>query len=443
MSKVFIEESTLTAIGDAIRGKTGGTELIAPLDMPSEITGIVSGSDPVVEALVVTSNGTYTAPDGVDGYTPVTVNVPQEGAPSAEDLSFSGDCAYLFANGRFKYILDSYKNLITLNNVSGMNYIFYNVDQEDLSSLTINLKGSTIGATYLFSSNDKLKKLPNITFADASTRIYTNQATYWLKGCTSLSEEEMINFFNKLEGRMSATTIQSNGSFCSECHQIRDSTELGKAMKKMFSNSITSSSFYFPPMGMFYDCRNMDVLYCPLLFGNNYKATSNRFPSTSLGNLNRVKSIVFETNEDGTPIVCNMKSQTIDLASYPLGYINNDSNPVISYAGISEDKRIYDDASYQALKNDPDCYVATSAAVEYEGKNNYASYLYSRYNHDSAVETINTLPDTSAYLATAGGTNTIKFKGVLGGLTDGGAINTLTEEEIAVAAAKGWTVTLA
>jgi hypothetical protein len=45
-------------------------------------------------------------------------------------------------------------------------------------------------------------------------------------------------------------------------------------------------------------------------------------------------------------------------------------------------------------------------------------------------------------LATAGGTNTIKFKGIAGSKTDGGAINTLTEEEIAVAAAKGWTVTL-
>ena len=67
--------------------------------------------------------------------------------------------------------------------------------------------------------------------------------------------------------------------------------------------------------------------------------------------------------------------------------------------------------------------------------------LFSRYNHDSAVATINSLPDTSAYLATKGGTNTIKFYGVLGALTDGGAINTLTEQEIAVAAAKGWTVT--
>ena len=81
------------------------------------------------------------------------------------------------------------------------------------------------------------------------------------------------------------------------------------------------------------------------------------------------------------------------------------------------------------MKNDPDSWSN--------------SLDYSKYNHDSAVETINSLPDTSAYIATAGGTNTIKFNGYSGAKTDGGAINTLTEEEIAVAAAKGWTVTFA
>ena len=79
------------------------------------------------------------------------------------------------------------------------------------------------------------------------------------------------------------------------------------------------------------------------------------------------------------------------------------------------------------MKNDPDWYTLKSE--------------YSRYNHDSAVATINSLPDTSAYLAEKGGTNTIKFIGNAGSATDGGAINTLTEEEIAVATAKGWTIT--
>ena len=97
-------------------------------------------------------------------------------------------------------------------------------------------------------------------------------------------------------------------------------------------------------------------------------------------------------------------------------------------SGITADKKVTDDVSYQALKNDPDWYTTDIA--------------YSRFNHDSAVRTINSLPDTSAYLATAGGTNTIKFKGEAGSATDGGAINTMTEEEIAVATAKGWTVSL-
>ena len=78
------------------------------------------------------------------------------------------------------------------------------------------------------------------------------------------------------------------------------------------------------------------------------------------------------------------------------------------------------------MKDDPDWYTVKTQ--------------YSRYNHDSAVATINSLPDTSAYLTANGGTNTIKFENYNGNATDGGGIDALTEEEIAVAAAKGWTI---
>lgn len=40
------------------------------------------GSEPVIESLSVTENGTYTAPSGVDGYSPVTVNVSGGGGGS-------------------------------------------------------------------------------------------------------------------------------------------------------------------------------------------------------------------------------------------------------------------------------------------------------------------------------------------------------------------------
>ena len=96
---------------------------------------------------------------------------------------------------------------------------------------------------------------------------------------------------------------------------------------------------------------------------------------------------------------------------------------------ITADKEVKDAETYEALKNDPNWWSRDVA--------------YSRYNHDSAVRTINSLPDCSAFQASSGGkANIIKFKGAAGSATDGGAINTLTEEEIAVAAAKGWTVSL-
>jgi hypothetical protein len=101
MSKVFINEETLTNIGMAIREKTGKTNLIAPGDMPKEIKSITSGGGnaAVIEELNITSNGTYAAPNGVDGYNPIKVNVPQEGGPPASTLSLSDDCSYAFGAG--------------------------------------------------------------------------------------------------------------------------------------------------------------------------------------------------------------------------------------------------------------------------------------------------------------------------------------------------------
>ena len=124
-----------------------------------------------------------------------------------------------------------------------------------------------------------------------------------------------------------------------------------------------------------------------------------------------------------------MKNQIINFSD-KTGYSTKTSEITGYNSGITADKEVIDDATYQALKDDPDWFTC--------------DVNYSRYNRISAVETINSLPDASAYLATqSSGTNTIKFKGAAGSATDGGAINTMTEEEIAVATAKGWTVSFA
>jgi hypothetical protein len=115
-------------------------------------------------------------------------------------------------------------------------------------------------------------------------------------------------------------------------------------------------------------------------------------------------------------------NQTLDLSK--VGY---DTAGEIIGSGRGEftaDNQVIDDATYQALKNNPDWWTA--------------DVKYSRYNKTSALETINSLPDTSAF-----GVNLIKFNANQGSYTDGGAIGTMTPEEIAVATNKGWAVSFA
>lgn len=64
------------------------------------------------------------------------------------------------------------------------------------------------------------------------------------------------------------------------------------------------------------------------------------------------------------------------------------------------------------------------------------------YNHASAVETINSLPDCSAVSSPSAPTNVIKFNAGAGANTAGGNISDLTAAEIAVATNKGWDVQL-
>ena len=157
----------------------------------------------------------------------------------------------------------------------------------------------------------------------------------------------------------------------------------------------------------------------------------------------RAKRITFATKTDGTPCIVKWSGKTLVLTDQ-IGY-STQENDILDHSsvhGITREKRVSDATTYEALKNDPDYYVYNQGSQSYDGKVVYIGLLYSRYNHTSAVETINSLPDCSAYCAERNSTNTIKFKKYSGALTDGGGINTLTEEEIAVATNKGWTVSL-
>lgn len=73
MSEFNIE----VAGGSSVRLPTAGK--YCPKDIVVTASGGGGGAtpaNPIIKPLTVTTNGTYTAPDGVDGYSPVNVNVP-------------------------------------------------------------------------------------------------------------------------------------------------------------------------------------------------------------------------------------------------------------------------------------------------------------------------------------------------------------------------------
>ena len=381
MAKVLVNESSLTGIADAIRGKNGKTDTYKPSEMAAAITAITTGGG---------SREDY-VPDSA--------------------LVISGKCDYKFSNSNWDWFVEKYGNQMTTNNISSAINMFYNSNIETIPfDLNFDNSKTRISAAYLFSNCDNLKQIGNIT------NLRTNSYSNLFNSCLKLRYlPEFINFFNDGMG------VINNSYMFVNCYSLRSIPE--ELLTKLTYNN-SNYAFYSPYYTGFESCYSLDEIR-----GLNVQTgtlTSNAFNRT-FEDCNRVKDVIFATQEDGTPYTANWKSQTINLAS-AVGWASS-TGAILNYnSGITADKEVKDDTTYATLKNDADWFTVDVA--------------YSRYNHDSAVNTINSLPDTSAYLAANGGTNTIKFKGESGSATDGGAINTLTAEEIAVATAKGWTVSL-
>ena len=373
MAKVFIQESTLTAIGDAIRSKTGKTELIDPANMSTEIASITTGG----------GGGGYEIPD--------------------EAFMLTGDCSNLAAGANWYWFFDSYKNKIQTKDITNMDSMF---EQSQASSQTwsnfngfpfmFNIKNAMdFSAAF---KNLGLRECPKIrgSIKWSSSTTFDNMVyTNYMTSLDDLFTPEMMEGYSNFKITSQWSCPKLSGFF----NHLRKLTHIPEWWYKLKINPESTAipyTSYLPLYGAFEYCDKLseDLKLPVVVINSGLGLTSDQFSYNAFLNCYSLSRITFETNADGSPIVAQWKSQTLDLANY------------VGYSGTTT-------------------HVSESV-----------------YNHDSAVETINSLPDTSAYLATAGGTNTIKFKGASGSATAGGAINTLTEEEIAVATAKGWTVTL-
>ena len=384
MAQKLYEENNIQAIANAIRGKNGLTNTYKTSEMAAAITAIPSGGGDLPEEL----------------------------------YKYTGNLTNKFAYGAWDWVISKYKNIITTSDVTNMNCMFFKSNVEEIS-FEINCKqNEVIDVTEMFDEAKKLKTLPKINNCKIRT------ISSFFNNCYCLREIP-DNYIDQFDwSYFISQTSQWDGGrspyLISNCYSLRKFPL--RLFQKVCSAEHGARDGY-PFYGSGSCCAMDEVESIPVITNKTF--TSNLFWNF-LSRFSRVKSITFETN-DGIPKIVQWKSSILDLSDC-VGYASYTGSILNYNSGITADKQVKDDATYQALKNDPDWFT-----IKVE---------YSRYNHDSAVATINSLPDTSAYLASAGGTNTIKFKGAAGSATDGGAINTLTQEEIAVATAKGWSVTL-
>ena len=381
MSKVFIEETTLSAIGDAIREKGGTTTLIAPLDMATAIRAIETGGTPAG----IPENAFRNLIN--NGYRYYNNNwnwfIEDYGSQMKEPLEVAD---FMFAKS---HLLKEIPFTLCFYDAD-MNSAFYGCQYlEEINDYEVPppYQGD-FGCGNLFEGCIRLRTLPYDLFG---TEIYDGDP--YPPSSTTYG-----------------TTITKRGSMFYGCYSLRELPNL----KTMITQQTTiSSTLYYRLVASCYTLN--EVVNLPVTQATLF---TNAFGTTFL-NTSRLKNLTFEPNTKA-----NWRNQTIDCTTY-VGWASYD-NHITDYNSGIVGKKITNWSSYSLYKNDPDSWTTDVA--------------YSRYNKTSALATIASLPDTSEYLASAGGTNTIAFKGEAGRLTDGGAIDTLTEEVIAVATAKGWTV---
>lgn len=356
---------------------------------------------------------------GLNKYTPLEMvdKINELMTIPDEALSIAGDCSYRFAYGGSDWLINRYGDKITTKNITTASYMFVGSTRLEEIPFVINLNNNA-PIDYMFQNCNKLKNIPQVNVTRTSHTAYS----YIFANCYNIRELPDW-FIDLLEQDYNISS--SNSTFApwrnmlTNCYSLRKIPD--RAMKAMVNPKPSGNYYTVAYSNPFSGCRSLDELVN--IYPDNFAFTSNQF-SSFIDSLYRIKDFTFATNDDGTPMVRKWKNQTLNFASGWNGWVNGSASNVTGYnSGITADKQVTDDATYQALKDDPDWFSCIAK--------------YSRYNHDSAVNTINSLPDCSAT-----GTNVIKFLRDVGAGTDGGAIGNLTEEEIAVATAKGWTVSL-
>ena len=378
----------LTAIGDAVRGKTGESEKLTLDGMAEKIRSMPAPMQKIT----------------------ISGNISGLFSEKFMELYNSSLKDYI----EFKDVQTCYEIIPSTDNLDqtlGVGYYDGHADVKDLSNITLNFrKGYYSISNCMFAGAKYLEKLPTlVNFAP-------NSLNRFFYACESLREIPESFYKDWDIGGVNQSSMLYN------CRKLRKAPI--KLLKKLSEYPSKGNPIDLYTYACFGLCKKIpEVLNFPFpKYISTYRTYSNAFDrflyeTYSLGRF------TFEAEAEDT--VHELYDVCILDFTTEVGYMENLYSK--DYDLFDTNKEIKNAETYANLKDDPDSWTR--------------KLEYCKYNKTSAVETINSLPTVQKADTSSNITFTIKFKGEAGSATDGGAINTMTEEEIAVATSRGWTVT--
>ena len=452
MSLYSIKDTTLTAIGDAIREKNGSVDKYTSEQMATAILAInteggggitpegeldiVQNGDydvttyasahvavPVgifpVGTLDITQNGNYDCAD----YESVYVDVPSSGGGvEPEPIVLTGDQGSAFASPIAAAYLEMFPESISTRDLKNAPSMFENFAGTEIPFA---LNWINYGYAYNYSNANYLFRYSGIHYPPAMNYFSPNGIPGMFQGCSNLVEvpEGWSSTWYWDYTHNENRNVMSNYVFYG-CYSLKKIDS--NLLKNLWNNNNqTYGSCY---AYLFQDCYNLSEVVGLGVSPYAKLTGSNVFYYTWKNNY-CMRRFTFDTN-NGVPITAQWNGMTIDLCQNFGFYYGGTMSGYFYNSGRTLDDRIYDAESYARNKNNPNAYVACT---------NYDDAArWSLYNKAAAEETIRSLPDCSSY----GYTNTLKLNSAQGEYTDEGAIGSISQEVIDLAAAKGWTIQL-
>lgn len=295
--------------------------------------------------------------------------------PTETLLKFTGDLSYFDYNGRMDNWFKTYKNLLSFDDVTDARNMFYGSTLTEIPAITFN-GTSDNSAMGMFMQCYNLTTFP--TLATKKSGKENLDCVNMFNSCKKLVELPNNTYFSSVFATGAFAGTYSFMGMFQNCLALTKLSDLSIFDRKIRAKQYSTDTNQGNYMNLFYNCQSLQELSNFPLRNSGDTYDVNMFSQTFY-NTYSLKKLTFSATGS-----FNWSNQVIDLST--TGYSNS---------------------------------VADSV-----------------YNHNSAVETLNSLPTVS------GSSNYIKFKKTAGSATSGGSINNLTAEEIAVATAKGWTVSL-